>query len=528
MPLRRLLLTLVLLFCAGLAAAANYQLSGRVTRADQVTPIAGADVKLYALGNFIYVLVASTTADANGNYTLTADCDQSCHLSVYLAPYFEEQRNLPATPGAVQMNFALAYPATVSGQVSAGADLSLVTVEACRDITGNGEYTDCDDRPLDAQGLYSIDGLRPGNYRICTLGGYSPLRMQCYDHQDAPALQGMQQFDVVVLGDGVARTAIDFELSSGATIAGHVRDALTNQPIGAEIEVYDENGELLGVYPNGTDYRTGGLAPGTYYLRATTTFGIPFASESGTLYGAGACNANCTITNGTPITLAAGEAVSGIDFAIAPRAVIRGIVRDAVTQQPLAGVTVRQLRLFGIGIPNNLETTTAADGSYLFYGSPGLQIRLHTYGTSEYVGVNWPDRPCPRNCDFVGPSFATPAGDSTYDFNLVRGGTIAGQIAALAPDAVYFTLYSTTDGSRIWSEAFDGSSHQYALPPIPPGQYYLSASGGEGCQAYSGYACPIGFTLPAATPITVTAGAITNGIDFDLTGDPIFRSRFEH
>lgn len=528
MPLRRLLLSFVLLFCTGSALAANYQLSGRVTRTDHVTPLAGADVALYGRVNFVYGLIVRTSTDTNGNYTLNADCNESCHLAVNLAGYLEEEHYLPEMPGTLQMNFALARPATVSGQVSAGTPVNFVSVQACRDITSKGEFTDCSYRPLDPQDQYEIDGLRPGNYRLCTISEWSTLRMQCYDHQDAPAIQGMQQFEIVVLGDDEMRSAVDFDLTPGATIAGQVRDALTNQPVGSSIEIYDENGELLGVYPNGSDYRTGGLAPGTYYVRATTTFNIQYAAESGALYGAGACHTSCTITDGKPITLAAGEAVSGIDIAITPRAIIRGTVRDAATQQPLAGLTVRHLRLIGIGIPNDLSTTTAADGSYRFYASPGQPFRMHANGAADHVSALWPERPCPSNCDYTGPGLTVADGsDTVYDFSLVRGGTITGTLASVTPEFTRFSLFAAATGAPIWEHATAITGGSYATPVIAPGTYFLTAESFDACQAYSGYPC-FGSTQPFGTPINVDAGQTTNGIDFVLDADMIFRSRFEN
>ena len=530
MSLRRLLLSLFLLLSIGPAAAAVYNLSGRVTRADFLTPIAGVDVALYSPGFIVPILVTRTATDPTGHYTLTADCDDRCFLVANLSPYFPERQYLPATPGAVQINFALARAGTIAGQVSAGVPLeNEVEVEACRDITGQGQYTDCSGDVIDAQGLYEIGHLRPGNYRVCTINAASTLRMQCYDHQDAPAIQGMQQFDVVVLGDGETRTQVDFALSPGAAIAGHVRDALTNQPVTAEIGIYDANGDLLGVYGGDGDYRTGGLAPGTYYAIASTTFGINHALESRYLYGAGPCNTACTITDGTPITLAAGETISGIDFAIAPRAIVRGTVRDAATQQPLAGVRVRQLRLIGILIPSHLQATTAADGSYRFYASPGQQFRLHTDGTADDVGVIWPDRPCPRDCDMAGGEMLTvgEGSDTTYDFALARGGTVSGQVDAVTPGPLRFSLFSAATGAAIWQHNVDASG-SYVTPPILPGTYFLTAEGYDACQVYSGYPCVFGGPQTFGTPITVSVGQSTGGIDFVLDGDRIFRNRFEN
>lgn len=528
--LLRHLLFLVLLICAGQSSAGVYHVSGRVTRADHLTPIAGADVALYTPGFILPNLVARTTTDASGNYTLSAECDDRCYLAANLAPYFEERQNLPATAGAVQINFALAHPAAISGQVAAGSALAHVNVEACRDLTGNGKFTDCSHVALDIQGQYQFSGLLPGNYRLCTQSASSTLRMQCYDHQDAPAMQGMQQFEIVVLGDGQSRTGIDFDLNPGATIAGHVRDALTNEVIPASIEIYDANGELLVVYFGDGDYQTGGLAPGTYYVRAATDFGIFQALPSGTLYGAGACNLNCVITSGTPITLTAGEAISGIDFAIAPRAIIRGTVRDATTQQPLAGVTVRQLRLLGIGIPNHLTTTTAADGTYRFYASPGAFFRVHTDGTPDHVGVIWPDLPCPHDCDWRGEEVTVGEGsDTTFDFNLAHGGVISGTIDAVTPGSTRFSLFSAVTGGRLWDHRADASGGSYATPAILPGVYFLSAENNDACQTFSGYACT-SYSGPQSlgTVITVSAGQTTSGVDFVLDGDIIFSGRFDH
>ncbi|HSX60566.1 MAG TPA: hypothetical protein VLF18_10235, partial [Tahibacter sp.] len=433
MSAHRLLLLFVLLVHSSLAAAGNYAITGRVTRADGQTPIADAEVGLYRPGWIIPVLIVRTWTDANGNYALSGDCEAGCYVSAYRAPYFGAAQTL-ASPGTITLNFALQSPATIRGQVRhASAGVTPIAVEACRDI-GGGDYAACDSASTDANGDYVVDGLLPGNYRVCTVNAAAlTLRMQCYEQQDAPALAGLQQFDVVVLGDGETRTAVDFDLVQGATIAGQIRDALTGQPVAGEIEVYDENGDLLSVFAADGDYRTGGLAPGTYYVRATTQFNLPFFVPVGHLHGGGPCNTGCVITSGTAITLDPAQAVTGIDFPIAPLATLHGVVRDAQTQQPLEGVRVRQMRLIGISIPSNLETTTAADGSYAFYASPNASVRLHAAGTNQHVGVVWPDLPCPSSCDFVGTSFVVPAGDSIRDFNLVVGGTIAGQVVQTTP-----------------------------------------------------------------------------------------------
>ncbi|WP_313915867.1 carboxypeptidase regulatory-like domain-containing protein [Tahibacter sp.] len=530
MSLRRLLLSLFLLFSVGPASAAIYHLSGRVTQLDLLTPTAGADVALYAPGFPLPTLVTRTATSPTGHYTLTADCDDHCFLVASLDPYFPEQQYLPATPGAAQINFALARPGMISGQVSAGIPLgNEVYVMACRDISGQGDYFECLDDLIDAQGLYDIGRLRPGNYRVCTYGPSSSLRMQCYDHQDSPATLGMQQFEIVVLGDGEVRNAVDFDLAPGATIGGHVRDALTNQPVSAQIEIHDAYGQMISIFDGDGDYRTGGLAPGTYYIVASTTFGINTIAPSRHLYGVGPCHTNCMITEGTPITLAAGETLAGIDFAITPGAIVRGTVRDATTQQPLAGVRVRQLHLFNGLIPSHIETVTATDGSYRLYASPGLPFRLHTDGTADAVGVIWPDRPCPRDCDWASGELLAveQGGDETYDFALARGGTLSGQTTAVTPGPIRLSLFSAATGAAIWQHTIDASG-SYVTPPVLPGTYFLTADGNGACEAYSGHPCVSSGPQTFGTPITVSAGQATNGIDFVLDGDRIFRSRFEN
>lgn len=526
--LRRLLFCCALLLPSFPILAAQYQISGRVTKADLVTPIAQTQISLYHPAWPLPNLVARVWTDADGRYAFNTDCSELCDLNTYRAPYFEESRRLPATAGAVQMDFALRSPATISGQVRAGIAIAgAIDVRACRDTPEFG-YADCGSSAVTAQGEYRIDGLQPGNYRVCTDNpNQLPLRQQCFDHRDAPALASAPAFDILVLADGETRTGVDFDLQPGAVIAGHVRDALTDEPVDAEIEIYDANGELLGLYDGSGDYRTGGLAPGTYYVRATTTFGIPHAYKAGYLYGFGPCNPNCAITAGTPLTVTAGATLENIDFAIAPRAIVRGTVRDAATQQPLAGVRVRMLRLVGILFPAHRETTTAADGSYAFYASPGSQFRLHADGTADHVSMIFPALPCPRDCDLGGEMQVVAEGsDTRFDFALPRGGTIGGQIIAPTPGMMTLSLHAADDGRRLWSHAMDVADPDYVSPAVLPGSYFVRVSGWDGCEVYANRPCATSGTAESGTPVPVSAGQITSGIDFVFDDDFIFHDRF--
>lgn len=528
--LRRLLLCCALLLTSAAIFAAPYQISGRVTRSDLVTPIAQTQISLYGPAWPLPNLVARVWTDAEGHYAFSTDCSELCDLHAYLAPYFEESRRLPATAGAVQMDFALRSPAAISGEVRAGiAIANVIEVRACRDI-GEFGYADCANSAVDAQGQYRIDGLRPGSYRVCTDNPQQlPLRQQCFDRRDAPALASTPQFDVLVLADGEMRTGVDFDLQTGAVIAGHVRDALTDEPVDAEIEIYDATGELLGLYSGTGDYHTGGLAPGTYYVRATTTFGIPHSHKAAYLYGFGPCNTNCVITAGTPLTVTAGVRLEDIDFAIAPRAIVRGTVRDAVTQQPLAGVRVRQLRLYGILFPSHLETTTAADGSYAFYASPGLQFRLHAEGMAAHVAMIYPALPCPRDCDIGGEMQVVAEGsDTRFDFALPRGGTIGGRIVTPTPSQVTLTLHAADDGRRLWNHRLDSTDPDYVTPAVLPGTYFVRVFGWDGCEVYANRPCATNGPAESGTPVPVSAGQITSGIDFVFDDDFVFHDRFEN
>lgn len=528
----RLFLLLLVLIHSGIAAAADYVVDGRVTAAGTALPVPGATVALYQRRTSGPYLIVATTTGADGRYALAAACQATCFLQAAAPPFFTVEAPLSEpSGGAQQIDFVLQKPGSIGGQVDPvpPAAEAAVWLEACRYDEQYADYGDCYYMQASADGNYRLDGLRSGRYHVCAqVVGDSTLLPQCYNHYDAPALVGAQLYDDVLLADGGAVEGIDFPLTAGATISGTARDALTGAPVDVEIEVYDATSRLLQTYSSYDFYRTGGLAPGSYYLRATTTFGVQQGWRAGLLYGAGPCNDPCNVTQGRLVVLEPGQTLTGIDFAITPRAIVRGVVRDAATQQPLAGVLVKRLRLNGIDVPINVETRTAIDGSYRFYVKPGEPIRLYASGGSDYVGVVWPSLQCAHACETTGPSFsiAGEGDEAIRDFALVRGGAISGEVDSLSGDMPLLSLYSADSGQLIWRD-LTHTYGAYATQQILPGTYYLTASDYGACQAYAGHPCAAGGTLAQATPIVVVAGQNTTAINFSLRPETIFRHDFE-
>lgn len=518
------------------AYAADYAISGRVTEFDGSTAVAAANVRLVSYIGFNLIVIADTSSDAQGHYSLAGSCSGICRIRVTSTPHFLVEQELPASPaGPLALSFALERPSSIAGHVgSGGSPVAPLQLKLYRD--DGSDFVDYGSTYSNAAGDYVFGRIRPGRYRVCAYPDDAGApRVQCFDGYDRPARLADQQYDEIDLDSGEDRDDVHFDLSAGRTIAGSIRNAFTGQPSFALVELFDADGVLLGQFgaDEAGNYRSAGLAPGTYLARARTAFDTPFIADSGQLYGGILCHETCDFTAGTPIVVGADKDVTQIDFSLMPRAIVRGIVRDAATQAPLAGVPVTMLRLLGIGIPSNVTTHTAADGSYALYASPGQSFRLHTPGIGDYAGLVWPTLPCPVSCDYTGGTPITLADNSNvtgYDFDLVHGGRIAGLLFGSdgqpLHDHVYLTLYSAQTGAELWTHGatYAGS---YETPYIVPGTYYLAADGWDGCQVYLGHACPGSGPVSIGTPIVVVAGSSTSGIDFTLRQDALFSDDFE-
>lgn len=219
--------------------------------------------------------------------------------------------------------------------------------------------------------------------------------------------------------------------------------------------------------------------------------------------------------------------------AAAQSGLITGTVRDAATGAPIVtGIAVCAEE----GAWCRQMTTTDATGAYRLSPSPGVYF-VYTVGVGAgraYVDEIFSDILCPGYCGattaiYVGrPIIVTPNSSARADFDLHRGGAIAGTVtdahtaAPLAGVTVSATLVS--NGAPIGSKgAWTDGSGRYVIEGLPPGRYYAQTgaftSTGYLNEIYDNVRCDRGCTgadLASGTPIDVAAGVTASGRDFAL------------
>lgn len=527
MDIKRTTALLALTLFSVCASAADYRLSGRVTDYASATPIEGATVSLISVTSDI-VVHAETLSDASGNYSLGGTCTQGCRITARKSGHAQDGQSLPQAPGGpLQIALRLSQPNAIAGLATQGAQDPLGGVELRleRWDAGSGQFA-TPQRLITHGGRYRFDGLGHGRYRLCAkTPAQLNLLNQCWQQHNQPALLADQQYNAIELGSGELRDGIDFALDAAATIGGRVIAPSSLQLFSAQVELFDASGARVAQLKTDAagEFRSSGLAAGTYYARALTDYG------SGQLYGGIACHQACDVTAGTPIVLGT-TALSDIDFSIPARAYISGQVRDAQSGQLLHGATVRLMPTFG-GPDLVLQTVSAADGSFALPVPPGQAVRLHVATGDPWVSAIWPDVPCPRHCPFNNGSDIVVAENATVvrDFALHAGGGISGQLFDSFGNAysgsLTFSLYSAT-GALIWADQGNYPS-LYRSWRILPGRYFVKVQSPQGCEVYAGQTCLLSGELPpGAALLEIVAGADLVA-DFRLRSDAVFADGFQ-
>jgi hypothetical protein len=544
-----------------LPAAASAQVGsivGTVTRADNGAPISGAFVEV-CCGAGSGSTRASTTTLPDGSYSFDtlpfgfyyvhvfADAfvpevyDNHVCSGTRLDPFFS--RCPTASVEVVQVmgggtataNVALTPSGTIRGLVTdavSGAPLANGTVEFY-DATGSHVRG----VPTDAAGKYEWR-LPPGRYY---------LKVRFLDTQHYPQLPGGAPCiasDCTVLAGpqvdlafGELRT-VDFAAARAGSIRGQVRSASGAPNSAAYVELYNSTGAAIwgpqtrSVNQDGT-YEFLLLAPGTYYLRAT---GITTdAATDGQLYSGLACPrfARCPVVLGTPVHVTADQVTAGIDFVLAAHSLtasISGRVLDDDGRPLLATLTATRSTAFGESVFGT--STTDSSGAY--------RIVLLSAGTYNVLA----EESVPNHISQA-RSVTVTAGESMtdIDFQLSIGGAIEGVVhitgvpASLPSDvslAVDMRAYDTGNVQR-GVHTFRPpccDTLGYRIAGLPSGQYFVSttmlarpsgtsptrlATGDLIGEVFHAKPCvPVDCDRRRGTPIQVTAGSTTGGIDFTL------------
>jgi hypothetical protein len=431
--------------------------------------------------------------------------------------------------GTPDINFSLTPGGAITGTVTAagsGVPLSGVSVQLTNS-TGSGAGT-----VLSASdGSFAFIGPPTGTYYARTsVPDWANYLDELYDN--LPCVPGCSPTSgtPIVVTAGTVTTGVNFSLALGGAIAGTITGSAGIPLQGVRVTIYSRGGMAIKdvwTFSDGT-FLMSQLPTGTYYARTLVADDVSYFDE---LYSNQPCVPSCAVTTGTPIPLTAGATTSGINFNLSPSGAISGSVTAAGTGDPISDALVEVYSPTGALVR---DVIPAPDGTYTVGGLPAgvyyVRTSVEGWGT-PYLGEVYDNLPCVPGClATTGTPVAVTAGTTTggIHFSLSSGGRVAGRVtdaesgAPLGGVSVRITaVFGTTSG--IWSAvtASDGTYVVVGLPPrshfvkaLPPSsgplEHYLP-------QVFNDVVCFPTCAPTAGTPVSVTAGATTAGIDFHLT-----------
>lgn len=379
-----------------------------------------------------------------------------------------------------------------------------------------------------ADGSYTVGSLAPGSYTVSftppqpvsgMVGTANPENYlpQTYDGK-SPDAAG----DAVTVAAGVTTAGIDASLQAGGTISGVVLDPSGSPLAGVNVDIAGSDGAS----PEGA-YGTATAADGTFTIDRLPTDTYALGVDPGGLPGldlaSGWLGGTTTIAGAYGVSVTAGETTGGITIQLQPG----GNIAGRVTEASNAGASGEVAIAFDSSGEEVAGDGTGSDGTYTITG-----LARGTYRVG-FFPAGGPSAPGPNYLPayFGGTSLAdatpvtvTPGSTATgVNQQVSPGGEITGKVTDPNGDPVANTLVAALDGS---DDAIDsvvtGSDGTYTLTGLPTGTYELQFTPGFTIpppatppnlapQVYGG-----GDSLAEATPVAVTAGAATTGIDVQL------------
>jgi 5-hydroxyisourate hydrolase-like protein (transthyretin family) len=436
----------------------------------------------------------------------------------------------PANPDA---------PGSIAGTITdeAGAPVAGAEVQLFRqDVSG---WVVARVVRSDADGAYRASVLATGAYRILVRDpagvyaqGYYP---DAFTFDDAVS--------VMVAGADVG--GIDVMLRRGGAITGVYSDTNPYTLYARIVALTRSRGLWQEVavtwqYAAG-DYVLTGLPPAVYRVCAYA----PAYEGSGPPQPA-VCYRDIVsaIDNAADVTVTAGVTITAIDLTVGVAgdgATIGGQVR-APAGDPLSEIDAVLFRqdehqnVFNVG-----AVKTDAQGAYTFRGlRPGRYVMQFTdlvgpYVTTYYSATTWIHEATPI-------VVAVREERLDVDATLPAGGILTGALRILtdtAPAWAFVNLYSASESERSlqydasdgaaaqplqWAKhqngaypryyaSYDAATGHYRINAVPPGPYYVYATGQMDQLSFSGF-----YVADDLTPrvVTVTAGAVLTDLDINL------------
>ena len=531
-------------------SAAQFQfgtLSGRVTDAATNEPISNGSVVLFKASG---QSAGGTPIDGNGFYqvsflptglyyvkTLTPfffvdelydniECDPSCDVT----------RGTPVviTAGATTtIDFALNLGGTITGVVTdrdTGAPIG-ASIEV---FTSSGVRLFNSTAGSNSAGRYTVRGLATGSYfiRTNTIEAATGMIDELYDgircyRQSCDPTGGAP----IAVTTGAETAGIDFALSRGAVITGRVTASATGQPlVNTWVDVFDVTGlDGRGTRTDATGgFVFSGLETDSYVLSTGVATGQNLINEVYDNFPCPPC------LGATPVAAVEGSTTAGIDFALDAGAVITGRI---VSEVPTIPIRFNSVEVHAYDVAGRFVRRTPIDGNGVFSVGqlPAGTFYIRTFTkTADPFAVHidelFGDILCFPDCTPTdGTPIAVTAGmtKAGIDFVLTPGGSISGEVLGHGSAGVdgVLQLYSATGtllrNTPIPSISTTGGRIPFKLVGLLGGSYRLRTKVAISSpfldELHDDKPCVPECDVRLGTPIEVTVGADTTGINFNLT-----------
>ena len=352
----------------------------------------------------------------------------------------------------------------------------------------------------ESDGTWTISGLPAGGYRVEFRPRGSDLVGEYWD--DAPSSLTARYLRVA---DGESVTGIDARLARAATVRGQITDASGTPVEGATVSV--DRVDVMGAPDVGTwtgpdgRYEIPPLAAGAYRLTVVP----PPGSGLSTTYWPGVLDAAAA----TPLILAAGQVLQGIDVALLPGQGFAGrvVLPPGV---PVSEVRVIAHRVDPGGWSNVVDGTTPdADGTYRFHDlTPGSYL-VHV----EHIDWNGPLMPEYYRDALVEARAArieVAAGTVLTGIDLTPA--LAGHLTGVVTSpggpvaGIEVTVVPRSGQVGTWGFATTDGNGGFVIGRLPAGSYSLRLTAPDGSVQY--FRAPAGTTrdLHGASKVRVREG----------------------
>ena len=532
------------------------RVTGTISDATTGLPISGVFAQVV---NSAGTQVTSGTTNSSGMFTSSAGLQPGTYFVRtsnslgYINQVYNGVTCISCTPAAAGtpvvltsgtdatgINFALSPGARVTGTVlnaTTSAPVSGASVSV-----HNAAGASVASASTNASGVYTTgSGIPAGNYFVLTsTSSAANLVDQISNGINCVVCTVRTPGATPVSVAATGTTTVNFSLTPGATISGTVTTTTGTPLPGVVLDIFDASGIVLVGATTAADgtYSVSGLAAGAYFVETSNKFGyldLIYPNLSCSFCQLSEYHPSLVATSGaTPIPVAAGQTLGGINFQLAAGGQITGTVRDAATGQPVPSVVVVYASPGAPGILNH--ATTDANGAYQTSGLPTgiFYVGFQGLATSPYVQQLYGGINC-ASCDFTaGAPIQVTLGAVTsgIDLNLVRGGHVSGVITDRTTHepivGLYVNLFDTN--GKLVSYPATNSSGAFTSTALLPGNYFARtstqppeftsaavplSSQGYVAKLYDDLVCA-GCQVATGAAIAVQTDQTTTGVNFNL------------